>query len=81
MGTTEDKMAKMKPYADCTVYIFDDTMFEIPSKLDENLSSKDREEVDTILEYLKSQNVLEDTDETEQFQMDGTPIHFPVLSK
>ena len=71
-------------HTDCTVYnfdIFNDAMLEIPSQLDDNISSKDREEGDTILEYLKSQNVLEDTDKTEQFQMDGTPIWFPVLSK
>ena len=34
--------------------IFDDAMLEIPSQLDSNLSEKDREEVDTILEYLQS---------------------------
>ena len=47
--------------------IFNDAMFEIPNKLDKNLSVEDRAEVDTILEYLKSQHVVESDDEVKEF--------------
>ena len=76
-------MAKSSSDAGETVHnfdIFDDTMLEVPSKHDPNLTEKQKEKVCTILVYICCKNVLENEDEVAEFEVSGQPMCFPTLT-